>query len=68
MIVLSTITTYERKCHACGGYGTLLFDGLLRACKACNASGKVTMTVSRKVPASELISNPKRIPDTKPQA
>ena len=68
MTVLSAITAYERKCHSCGGYGTLLFDGLLRACKACNASGKVTMTVSRKVPVPELISNPKLIPDTKPQA
>lgn len=51
----------ERKCHSCGGYGTTLFDGVLRECRGCNGFGKVTMKVSRIASVVESIERPESL-------
>jgi DnaJ-class molecular chaperone len=53
----------ERKCHSCGGYGTILFDGLLRDCKTCKGRGKIDMPtgIKRIVSIQELIESPNEI-------
>lgn len=56
----------ERKCHSCGGYGTTLFDGVLRECKVCNGVGKVTMKVSRIASVGDMVAAPQTIPTKSP--
>ena len=53
----------ERRCHSCGGYGTILFNGVLRGCKPCKGKGKVDMPtgITRTVSIQELIENPSEI-------
>lgn len=46
----------ERKCHSCGGYGTILFNGVLRGCKSCDGKGKVNLPTGIKRRSSLLFS------------
>jgi hypothetical protein len=41
----------ERKCHGCGGWGNVLFDGILRGCKGCGGSGKVKIKTGKRIPS-----------------